>query len=519
MRSSSNGSARARSGAGDFVAAGGGGRAGRASLLAAARAARLLPLTCALIALAVVCLQRVGVSSDISRYYSTSESAAAAAEQAARSGRQVSVNFAPSDIALESTTSSSPPSPSATFSAAFSSSASATPTALGSALGASSTDSNATSGGLCCVVAGEDRECVRAGTRLAFRDNALCERGTTVAVFDYADAWERLACGVAWISSQDSGVVCPAHSGRSTEPAFRARFENRIFITDRWWSNVDADLKREGINTLYQIMAGDVAATGTLPRCVRNVVHAVFTATTPHGDGYAAVSPEVPAAPGVPVVLHITKPLPLTPGDNLRAQLGIGESEIVAASASQDRGASVFCRHGGATTFDIPWVRSALCALFAERAADAARPWFLFLNTAPLECAADVARYGRVVYLPGTSDPAAKARFMATCDACIHARASGETFGLAVAECANAGLPVITHGGRGLDGDYHLRTLGGSALTYFDGAGFRALLDSFEPRAHRSRASEYQALYSASSEARVMIDFIRAFRPDAPGKC
>ena len=365
--------------------------------------------------------------------------------------------------------------------------------------------------GECCIEVDGDRACVRAGMRLAFRDNALCERGTTVAVRDYADAWERLLCGVAYISSQDSDTVCPANNMVSTAAAFRARFgEERVLVTDRFWSTVDADLERLGISTLYQLMAGDVASTGTLPRCARNVVHAVFDAKTPHGDAYASISPEVPAAPGVNVVLHITRPLPaLPPG--------------AAAAARRDRGIgegdTVLCRHGGFTTFDIDWARDALCRLLAERAAAPDRPWLLLLNTAPLACAGAAEAYGRLVYLPAMSDDGAKARFLATCDACLHARSSGESFGLAVAECAMAGLPVITHGGRGQDGDYHLRVLGRHALVYFDAESLRARIDAFDPAEHRPRADVYRALYDASSERRVMLDFLRAFRPELPAKC
>lgn len=362
------------------------------------------------------------------------------------------------------------------------------------------------SSGMCCVSAGAESACVRAGTRMAFRDNALCERGTTIAIFDYADAWERLLCGEAWISSQDSDIACPANNMISTAARFRARFGDRMFTTDRWWSTVDADLARVGVGTLYQIMAGDVAATGTLPKCARNAVHAVFSATSPHGDAYASVSPEVPAAPGVPVVLHIVKP-PIADAGNMRSELGIASD------------ARVFCRHGGSMTFDIDFVRDALCAMLNEAASAAHRPWLLFLNTQPLACATAVSAYGRVVYLPGTDSNVAKARFLGTCDACLHARVSGESFGLAVAECAMAGLPVITHGAAGSDGDFHLDTLGDYALKYVDGKSLRAILDGFDPAVHRPLAGNYSRLYARASEERVMIDFVRAFQPDAPSKC
>jgi hypothetical protein len=90
--------------------------------------------------------------------------------------------------------------------------------------------------GECCVEADGARACVRAGTRLAFRDNLFCERGTSAAIFDYMDAWERLACGEAWFSAQDSDALCAKYNGVSSAPRFRARFgAHREFVTDREW--------------------------------------------------------------------------------------------------------------------------------------------------------------------------------------------------------------------------------------------------------------------------------------------
>lgn len=242
--------------------------------------------------------------------------------------------------------------------------------------------------GNCCVESQSgERACVRAGTRMAFRDNVLCERGTSVSLFDYMDAFERLLCGVAWASAQDSDTLCPLYKGVSSAPRFRERFGGRVFVTDRWWSTVDADLRREGIGTLYQIMAGDVGATGTLPTCARNVVHAVFDASQPHGDGYAAISPVLPTQAGaqVPVVLHIVRPA-LAGAGNLRATLGIADGE------------RVFCRHGGFTTFSIDFARAALCEFVAvavaAKSAASARPWLLFMGTDPLACVAEATAYG-----------------------------------------------------------------------------------------------------------------------------
>ena len=126
---------------------------------------------------------------------------------------------------------------------------------------------------------------------------------------------------------------------------------------------------------------------------------------------------------------------------------------------------------------------------------------------------------GHVHFLPSTADAREKAAFLGTCDACIHARMDGETFGLAVAECSAAGLPVITFAGENPGATFHLRTLGEHALGYRNSAEFLALLRNFDPLRHQALADVYRGLYRNASEERVMVEFVRAFRPDAPPKC
>jgi hypothetical protein len=52
-----------------------------------------------------------------------------------------------------------------------------------------------------------------------------------------------------------------------------------------------------------------------------------------------------------------------------------------------------------------------------------------------------------IIHIPGNSDMFFKRKFINTCDALIHARISGETFGLACGEFSICKKPVITWGG------------------------------------------------------------------------
>jgi hypothetical protein len=106
-------------------------------------------------------------------------------------------------------------------------------------------------------------------------------------------------------------------------------------------------------------------------------------------------------------------------GPDLRGRLGIPASAVV------------FGRYGGKETFDIPHAVSAVLAVAS------ARPdiYFLFMNTAPLHGAGgEVCTLPNVIHLAPSVEDEYKSIFIRSCDAMLHARAAGETFGLAIAE-------------------------------------------------------------------------------------
>ena len=187
-------------------------------------------------------------------------------------------------------------------------------------------------------------------------------------------------------------------------------------------------------------------------------------ARTPHGSRYARISPCVPAHAAVPVVPHIVRRRDEF-GPDLRDELGIPSDALV------------FGRHGGYDVFDIPEARRAV----AEVAISRPEIYFVFLNTKPIELRDLPANLGRgadpwewaeeeeqpqlpnLIYLPANIDDEYKSRFIRTCDAMLHARSSGETFGLAIAEFSAANRPVIcseAHTDGGMAG-FHIEALKG----------------------------------------------------------
>lgn len=335
--------------------------------------------------------------------------------------------------------------------------------------------------------------------RIGFYSNHLCERGSEIALFDYADFAESIRGAVSYIlydskSSKNVPLVIAK---------FQARFGDRVIPLGKPAEIVPA-LKRHSISHAYIIKFGhsDEPSMRWFGSACKKLVHCVFDSSEPHGDVYARISPCVPCRAlssqdrAVPVVPHIVRPCSTT-GPDLRSELGIPAS------------ATVFGRHGGADTFDIPEVRRAVLSVARDRS----DIYFLLMNTAPF---ADE-KTGRerkvpsnIIHLDMTMDEGRKAAFIRTCDAMLHARLTGETFGLAVAEFSVANRPVLSsirHHECGA-ANFHIRTLDRKGLWYHDQESCEKLLRSFDRKA--AKRKDWNA-YSAFEPAKVMQIFWDVF--------
>lgn len=246
----------------------------------------------------------------------------------------------------------------------------------------------------------------------------------------------------------------PSFVGNPILKKWQAEFPT-IFYRSK--NELGKSLLRQGVAALYLTKPGPW--DGFLVPAVRNCVHAQFLCDEFHGDAYAYLSPWVSRVMTGREDSFVPFFVPRFGSRwDLREKLGI------------PREARVFGRHGGWDTFNIPWVRE----LVAEHARRHPGDHFVFLNTAPLE---RTERLQNVHYLAATVDPDEKGAFLATCDAMLHARWHGETFGLAVGEFSVLGKPVITFGGSRERA--HLEMLGDQGLVYRDQKGCRQILESF----------------------------------------
>jgi hypothetical protein len=295
---------------------------------------------------------------------------------------------------------------------------------------------------------------------VAFHSNSMSLRGSENALWDYANLNET-------ILGNNSTICHHAELENAENPTF-AKWKDRFpLIPYRTKAELSSKLKERGVDILYQIKPGPY--DGFLVPGVKNCIHSMFLSDEFHGDCFAYVSrwaSRVMTGREESFVPHFVPQLESKVG--LRENLGISTE------------ARVFGRHGGWDTFNIPFARKAVARHARENPGD----HFVFLNTEPIR---GTERDSNVHYLPGTVDSIEKAKFLATCDAMLHARLHGETFGLAVGEFAALGKPVITFSESREKA--HLEMLGKQALLYRNAGELAEILKEIRP--HKTHGTEY----------------------------
>lgn len=208
-------------------------------------------------------------------------------------------------------------------------------------------------------------------------------------------------------------------------------------------SDIPNIVDREKIDLFYMIKAGG-RNEGTTPSNCKTAIHCIFSMSEPHGNVYAGVSEWLAKMfnkkEWVPHIINLPKT-----NDTLHDELGIPKDAFVLG------------RLGGYNQFDVQDAHRALARCMEKRK----DLWVIFLNTKPF------VSHPRVKFLPFNPDLMYKSKFINTCDAMIHARSDGETFGLAIGEFSSFNKPIFTY-----DADYwwymraHLDMLGEKALKY-----------------------------------------------------
>lgn len=267
--------------------------------------------------------------------------------------------------------------------------------------------------------------------RIGLHANQLDLRGNSTVIYDYAHTLKH-------IFGYDPHII--SSRKLSTHPMERfSEFRYSLYESPDELPHI---VEKEKLDVLYMTKAGN--KDNITPNNCKTAIHCVFDMREPHGTVYAGVSEWLAKyykqTLWVPHIINVPKV-----HETLHEHFGIPEADFVVG------------RLGGYDQFDIDFVKKSLVDIVNKRSDF----WAIFLNTKPF------VDHPRIKFVGFNPDPSYKWKFINTCDAMIHARSDGETFGLAVAEFSAMNKPVLT-----FDAPYwwymrsHIDILGKKAILY-----------------------------------------------------
>jgi glycosyltransferase involved in cell wall biosynthesis len=290
--------------------------------------------------------------------------------------------------------------------------------------------------------------------KVLFHTNSINYRGTTVAVTDYA-TYNQDILG-------NESIICYNESLDNDSEVVNKLTQQFQVVSHT--DNIQQVINQTACDVAYFIRAGDY---GFVSDSCKTVVHSVFQLYEPHGDRYAYVSEWLANCMNarhdatIPFVPHMVNLPP--PNKDLRDHLGI------------TAGQTVIGRIGGYDTFDLPFVHRAIYTLLQQRSDFV----FVMMGTKVFY------EHPNIRYVPAVHDLQDKSNLINACDAMVHARSNGESFGLSIAEFLSQNKPVLAWNG-GEDKN-HVLMLKGSGTLYTE--------DSFAERLLNIRALDTQDWY------------------------
>jgi glycosyltransferase involved in cell wall biosynthesis len=303
---------------------------------------------------------------------------------------------------------------------------------------------------------------------ILFYENLFTLAGSTRALLDYAAANEKYLGNKSFLAfNKKIDASFEPHWSeeifkKSVDDAFDAvqtRFPTKL---GTHLKELDSFIEENKIDYLYQIKSGE--AEGYLSEKAKNIIHAVFPQhpNHVHGDKYAFVSEwlSTHCSDGkVPFVPHIVR-------ENKFDTETLGKEFRERHNIPLD--AKVYGRIGSFNEFNIEFVHKAIENVLNKDK----NVYFIFCNTKGF------LKHPNVLYFSPITDLKEKYSFIGSCDAMIHARKRGETFGIAIAEFSSCNKPVFTW-----DGSHeraHLEMLGDKAVKYKDQEELENLLLSYK---------------------------------------
>jgi len=252
--------------------------------------------------------------------------------------------------------------------------------------------------------------------KIAFYEPHLCLRGTTIAMFDYAFYNQTLL--------NNESIIIYDKNHPATDLAVVEKFKKEFkCIEINSILDLDNILNQENSDFIYILKGG--FKDSRVSKNTKMLIHATSMAKPEdvHGHKFAYVSEwmsKICSGGTLPYIPHMIN-LPDTE-ESLRKELNIPEEAIV------------FGRTGGIDTWNISFVNNVIFDVLQKRK----DIFFIFQNTnLPFS-------HSNIIHIPTSADPLYKVKFINSCDAFLHARQEGESFGIACGEFSSKNKPIIT---------------------------------------------------------------------------
>ena len=321
--------------------------------------------------------------------------------------------------------------------------------------------------------------------KIAFYLPHLDLQGTGVATYDYAFFNETMLGNKSFIFWDEYGQY-----GKPpwTHPLAVEKFKNTFSLY-----GLTGQTQEQNMNELenkckeLQVDAVYIHKTGLRSdRFVKNIptfIHACGVVNEPHGTVYAYVSEWLSVActqgqaPFVPLMVNLPDIK-----EDLRNELNIPQNAVV------------FGRTGGTYSWNLPFVNQAIQTIVQKRS----DIYFLFANTDKF------IEHKQVIFHQPFTDLVYNRKFINTCDAMIHARAEGESFGLSCAEFSSCNKPIITY--LNSPEQNHILTLKEKGIYYTNTENLLKIFENFTP----TNIIDYNA-YQTSTPFEAMKKFKEIF--------
>ncbi len=353
---------------------------------------------------------------------------------------------------------------------------------------------------------------------VGFHEPHLCTRGTSIALYDYALANQELCSGTKVVGSdcnqieKNKSVIFYDKNNYYNDQQIVKKFKEKFIVVGySEFKEVDDYILENNVSYLYCIKHG--MKDECVSKHVPTLVHAVFeNLFSPHGI-FAFVSKRLAEKHFYPWLPHIIKPLcsnheqetnilensnktsfkekngipssaciikPLCSDTDVnsnktsfREKNGIPSSACIIKSEVNTlenvnsnktsfreknnipSSAYVYGRYGGYDTFSIEYVKDNIRRNLWKHK----NVYFVFVNTEKF------IEHPRVMFLEKITTDLEKREYILSCDAMIHARQDGETFGLSIAEFALLQKPILTCYAITCDDNEHIRHLTGDDLS------------------------------------------------------